>query len=76
MTFPPLRLTYNPRAVEPRDKNLSLVPYITQRAGRTRRRTTSSSRATPPARGCTTRTRTPGPRSAGRALGMVRVESR
>ncbi|MDX3066747.1 MULTISPECIES: hypothetical protein [Streptomyces] len=33
MTFPSLRLAYNPRAIEPTDKNLSLVPYITQRAG-------------------------------------------
>ncbi|GHJ01321.1 hypothetical protein TPA0906_31860 [Streptomyces olivaceus] len=33
MTFPPLRLTYSPQAVEPRGKNLPLVPYITQREG-------------------------------------------
>jgi hypothetical protein len=33
VTFPPLRLTYNPRAAESRDKSLSLVPYITQREG-------------------------------------------
>jgi hypothetical protein len=33
VTFPSLRLAYNPRAVQPRDKNLSLVPYITQREG-------------------------------------------
>jgi len=33
VTFPPLRLTYIPRAVESRVKTLSLIPYITQREG-------------------------------------------
>ncbi|MFD3618708.1 hypothetical protein ACFWWT_26405 [Streptomyces sp. NPDC058676] len=33
MTFPSLRLAYNPRAIDPRDPRLSLVPYITQRGG-------------------------------------------
>ncbi|MGA5127708.1 hypothetical protein ACPCAG_30955 [Streptomyces pseudogriseolus] len=33
MTFPSLRLTYSPRAVQTNDRALPLVPYITQRAG-------------------------------------------
>jgi hypothetical protein len=33
VTFPPLRLAYNPRALGTADKKLSLVPYITSRKG-------------------------------------------
>jgi len=33
VSFPSLRLAYNPRATQPSDKPRPLVPYITQRAG-------------------------------------------
>ncbi|CAL9420295.1 hypothetical protein SUDANB21_01840 [Streptomyces sp. enrichment culture] len=33
VSLPTLRIAYNPRAAQPSDKNLPLVPYITQRAG-------------------------------------------